>query len=134
MPAAMSLIANLKARARGLKSELTALYFAARHARTPWYAKALIVTIVAYALSPIDLIPDFIPVLGFLDEIVLLPFGIVLAIKLVPPEVMAECRERAKEAGRIKTRASRIGAAVIVLLWIAAIALVGAWAYDRFYR
>jgi uncharacterized membrane protein YkvA (DUF1232 family) len=130
----MSLIANLKTRARQLKAEVTALYLAARHPRTPWYAKALIAAIVAYALSPIDLIPDFIPVLGFVDEIVLLPFAIVLAVKLVPAEVMAECRAKAQETGRVATRAGRIGAAVIVVLWLAAIMLVGMWAYERFYE
>jgi uncharacterized membrane protein YkvA (DUF1232 family) len=131
MPGAMSFIANLESRARRLKAEVTALYLAARHPRTPWYAKAFIVAIVAYALSPIDLIPDFIPVLGFVDEIVLLPFAIVLAVKLVPADVMAECRARASETGRVTTRAGRIGAMVIVVLWIAAIALAGTWAYEK---
>ena len=130
----MSFIANLKSRARRLKAEVTALYLAARHPRTPWYAKALIAAIVAYALSPIDLIPDFIPVLGFVDEIVLLPFAIVLAVKLVPADVMAECRARASETGRVMTRAGRIGAVVIVVLWIAAIAVAGTWAYEKFYE
>ena len=130
----MSLTAALRTRARQLKSEITALYFAARHPRTPWYAKALVVAIVAYALSPIDLIPDFIPVLGFLDEIVLLPFAILLAVKLVPAEVMAECRTRASTTGRVTSTAGKVAAAVIVVLWIAAIWLVGAWAYRSFYR
>ena len=129
----MSLVATLKTRARQLKTEVTALYFAARHPRTPWYAKALIAGIVAYALSPIDLIPDFIPVLGFVDEIVLLPFAIALAIRLVPAEVMAECRARATETGRVKSRVGRYGAAFIVVLWIAAIWLAGSWAYEKWY-
>jgi uncharacterized membrane protein YkvA (DUF1232 family) len=129
---AMSFIAELKARARLLKTEITALYLALRHPRTPWYAKACIAAIVAYALSPIDLIPDFIPVLGFLDEIVLLPFAIVLAVKLVPPEVMAECRARASETGRVKSVAGRVGAAIIVVLWVAAVWLAGMWAYRAF--
>jgi uncharacterized membrane protein YkvA (DUF1232 family) len=129
---AMSFIAALKARARLLKTEITALYLALRHPRTPWYAKAFIAAIVAYALSPIDLIPDFIPVLGFLDEIVLLPFAIVLAVKLVPPEVMAECRARAVETGRVKSIAGRVGAAIIVVLWVAAVWLAGMWAYRAF--
>ncbi|HEX2829029.1 MAG TPA: YkvA family protein [Burkholderiales bacterium] len=129
----MSLAATLEARARQLKAEVTALYFAARHPRTPWYAKAFIAAIVAYALSPIDLIPDFIPVLGFVDEIVLLPFAIVLAIKLVPADVMAECRARANETGRVKSLAGRIGAVLIVVLWIAAIWWAGSWAYGKLY-
>ena len=128
----MSLVKNLKARARQLKTEVAALYFAARHPGTPWYAKVFVVAIVAYALSPIDLIPDFIPVLGFLDDIVLLPIAIVLAMKLVPDAVMAECRARAGDTARVTTRAGRIGAVFIVLLWIAAVALTGVWAYRAF--
>ena len=128
----MPLLANLKTRAQDLKTEVTALYHAARHPRTPWYAKALVIVIVAYAVSPIDLIPDFIPVLGLLDDILLLPLGIVLALKLVPPDVMAECRARAREAGDVATRGGRVAAVVMVLLWVAAIALVGAWAYRAF--
>jgi uncharacterized membrane protein YkvA (DUF1232 family) len=131
--AAVSLTATLKARAKQLKAEVTALYYAARHPRTPWYAKAFIAAIVAYALSPIDLIPDFIPVLGFVDEIVLLPFAIVLAIRLVPADVMAECRARANDSGRVKSAVGRFGAAFIVVLWIAAIWLVGAWLYEKLY-
>ena len=129
----MSFIASLKARARQLKTEITALYLAARHPRTPWYAKALIAAIVAYALSPIDLIPDFIPVIGFLDDVVLLPLAIVLVVKMIPSEVLAECRASASETGRVDSRAGRIGAIVVVALWFAAIALFGKWAYETFY-
>ena len=128
----MSLISRLKARARELKAEVFALYAAMRDPRTPWYAKLLIVVIVAYALSPIDLIPDFIPVLGFLDDILLLPLGIVLAVKLIPPEVMNECRARAATAPPDATRLGRAGAAAIVLLWIVAIVLVALWARNTF--
>ena len=128
----MSFVARLKARARQLKADVAALYYAARHPATPWYAKLLIVGIVAYALSPIDLIPDFIPVLGFLDEIVLLPFAIVLAVKLVPEPVMAECRARAAASALGRTREGRIGAAFIVLLWITVIALAALWAHSAF--
>ena len=127
----MSFTANLKARARKLKAEIAALYYAARHRDTPWYAKLLVIAIVAYALSPIDLIPDFIPVIGFLDEVILLPLGIVLAIRLIPAHVMAECRARAADAGRVTTRAGMVGAAVIALVWIAAVAAVGVWLYRR---
>jgi uncharacterized membrane protein YkvA (DUF1232 family) len=127
----MPLIATLKTRARRLKADVAALYFAARHPRTPWYAKLLIVAIVAYALSPIDLIPDFIPVLGFLDEIILLPIGIVLAWKLVPASVMTECRARAAASG-VDTRAGRIAAVFIVIVWIAIVVFAGSWAYSAF--
>ena len=130
----MSLISRLKARARELKTEIFALYAAMRHPRTPWYAKLLIVAIVAYALSPIDLIPDFIPVLGFLDDILLLPLGIVLAVKMIPPEVMSECRAHAGTVSDGATRMGRAGAAAIVLIWILALALVAMWARSAFAR
>jgi uncharacterized membrane protein YkvA (DUF1232 family) len=128
----LSLIAGLKQRARQLKAEVLALVLAARHPRTPWYAKALLVAIVAYALSPIDLIPDFIPVLGFVDEIILLPFAIALAVKMVPEEVMAECRSQASRERPDGARAGRIGAALVVLLWLALVVLAAAWAREAF--
>ena len=131
--AAMSVIASLKAWARRLKSEITALYLAARHPATPWYAKALVIAIVAYALSPIDLIPDFIPVLGFLDELVLLPLAIALAVKLIPSQVLVECRTRAVEIGRVDSKAGRVGAVLIALLWVVAVALAGVWMYRVLY-
>ena len=124
----MSMIATLKARARQLMAEVYALYLAGRHPRTPWLAKLLIVLIVAYAVSPIDLIPDFIPVLGLLDDIILLPLGIVLAVKMVPADVMSECRARAAAQAPDTAGAGRIGAAVIVLLWVALAVLVAIWA------
>ena len=86
---------QLKSRAHALKSEAYAIYFAARDPRTPWYAKALILFVVAYSFSPIDLIPDFIPVLGYLDDLVITPGGIWLAIRVIPSEVMVEARARA---------------------------------------
>src|SRR5688572_32202318 len=116
----MPFIATLKARARQLKSEVHALYLAARHPGTPWYAKLYLIAIVAYALSPIDLIPDFIPVLGFLDEIILLPLAMMLVVRLIPPEIMAEHRAAAAAAPP-----SRTAAAVIVAIWLAAAALCG---------
>ena len=128
------MIAELKERARRLKAEVHALYLAARHPGTPWYAKLLLVAIVAYALSPIDLIPDFIPVLGFVDEIILLPFAIVLAVKMIPADVMSECRARASEQRPDASRAGRTGAAVIVLLWLVLIALAALWAHETFAR
>lgn len=128
----MSLIEGLKQRARALKAEVLALYLAARHPRTPWYAKAFLAAIVAYALSPIDLIPDFIPVLGFVDEIVLLPFAIVLAVKMVPAEVMAECRARASQLRLRGTWLGRFGAGFIVLVWLTLAVLAAMWAHSAF--
>ena len=111
-----------KVRARALKQETIAIYLAARDPRTPWYAKGLIVLIVAYALSPPDLIPDFIPVLGYLDDLILIPGGLWLAMRMVPPEVLAEARSMAAAEGAERTGKS--GAAIIVLLWILAALLV----------
>jgi uncharacterized membrane protein YkvA (DUF1232 family) len=128
----VSLIAKLKARVRHLKGEVSALYLAARHPMTPWYAKLFVLALVAYALSPIDLIPDFIPVLGLLDELVLLPLGIVLAIKMVPPSVMAECRARALANATRGTGAGRIVAVVIVLLWLTLAIVAAIWAHNAF--
>jgi len=94
----MTLLASLRQRARELKTDTYALYLVARHPRTPWYAKVLAAGVVAYAFSPIDLIPDFIPVLGYLDDLLIVPAGIALAIKLVPSDVLAECRALAADA------------------------------------
>jgi uncharacterized membrane protein YkvA (DUF1232 family) len=108
---------QLKARARALKREAYAVYLAARDPRTPWYAKLLIFFVVAHTFSPIDLIPDFIPVLGYLDDLVITPGGLWLAVRLIPPEVMAEARAAA--AGTSADRSvGRIGAALIVLVWL----------------
>lgn len=128
----VALLAPLKERARQLKAEVLALYLAARHPDTPWYAKLFLVAIVAYALSPIDLIPDFIPVLGFVDEIILLPLAIALALKMIPAEVMSECRARALQQRPDGSRAGRLGAAIVVLIWLALILLAALWAHNSF--
>jgi len=116
-------IQRLKNWAATLKRDVMALWFACRDPRTPWYAKALTMLIVAYALSPIDLIPDFIPVLGYLDELILLPAGIYLVLKLVPPEAMADARAKAQswvESRQPKPR-NWIAAGLIVLVWVGAL-------------
>jgi uncharacterized membrane protein YkvA (DUF1232 family) len=110
-------VAPWKERARALKREVCALYFACRDPRVPWYAKALAAVIVGYAFSPIDLIPDFIPVLGYLDELVLIPLGVMAVRALVPEPVLIECRER---AARLESKpTNRIAAIVIVAIWLA---------------
>jgi uncharacterized membrane protein YkvA (DUF1232 family) len=124
------MLASLRQKARALTRECHALYFAARDPRTPWYVKAFAAGIAAYALSPIDLIPDFIPLLGILDDVVLLPLAIVVVLKLIPPEVMAESRARAMEASA--RPASRSVTVVIVLIWIATLAVTGWLAYRWF--
>ena len=111
--------------AQALRRDSLALYYAARDARTPWYAKVLAGAIVAYALSPIDLIPDFIPVLGLLDELLLLPAAIWFALRLVPAPVLAQARKRAESS--LERPTSRAAAAVIVALWIACAIVLGAW-------
>ena len=109
-----------RSRVAGLKSETYALYLAARDRRVPLAAKVVTALVVAYALSPIDLIPDFIPVLGYLDDLVLLPLGIALAIRLVPPHVLAECRAEAERRFAEGGPKSRAGAAIVVALWLLA--------------
>src|ERR1022692_1161944 len=89
---------SLKDWARAMKRDVHALYLASRDPRVPWYAKALALVVAGYALSPIDLIPDFIPVLGYLDDVILVPLGVLLVIRLIPPEVMAEHRDLAAAA------------------------------------
>jgi len=113
--------------ARALKRDVHAVYLAARDPRTPWYVKALALAVAAYALSPIDLIPDFIPVLGYVDDLVIVPLGIALVIRLIPADVMDEHRALATMAQQ--RPASRAAAVVIVLLWIASAMLVGWWLY-----
>ena len=114
---------RLREWARALKQDVHALYLASRDPRTPWYAKALAIAVAAYALSPIDLIPDFIPVLGYLDDVLLVPLGILLVVWLIPPGIMAEHRELA--AGAQVRPVNRAAAVVIVCIWIASLLLVG---------
>ena len=111
---------------------MLALYLAARHPETPWYAKVFVAGVVAYALSPIDLIPDFVPVLGYLDDLILIPLGIAVAIKMIPPHVLAECRSRALESTLDGKHASRIAAAVIIGIWLLVAALLAIWAHEAY--
>src|SRR5690348_181698 len=103
--------------AKNLKREVYALYFACRDPRVPWYAKALAAAVVAYAFSPIDLIPDFIPVLGYLDDLLLVPLGVMAVRAMIPPAVLEECRQKATQ---LESRPRNwVGAAVIILIWLA---------------
>lgn len=124
------MVEQLKTWARLVKRDAHALYFAARDPRVPWYAKVIAGLVAAYAFSPLDLIPDFVPVLGYLDDLLLVPLGIVLAISLIPPELMAEHRAVAEAAeGR---PVSRLAAAAIAALWILSIGLVCWLIWQRF--
>ncbi len=118
-------IKRLRRWARTLRVEVTALYFAARDPRTPWVAKLLAAGVVGYALSPIDLIPDFIPILGIVDDLVLVPLGVALAVRMIPKPVLEDCRRRAWEATAHRGPASRIVAVLIVLVWLVLAAVVG---------
>lgn len=128
----MALVTRLKQRARELRADIFALYLAARDRRTPWYAKLLVAGVVAYAFSPVDLIPDFIPVLGYLDDLVLIPIGIALAIRLVPRAVLVECRARARETMNEGKPVSRAAGAVVVAIWLVVAALCAVWIYRVF--
>jgi uncharacterized membrane protein YkvA (DUF1232 family) len=120
------MITGLKEWARTIKRDVVALYIAGRDSRVPWYVKLAAAAIAAYALSPIDLIPDFIPVLGYIDEVILLPVAIALVIKMIPAPLMAEFRDEAQR--RAERPTSRAGALVIVAVWMAALALT-LWAF-----
>lgn len=107
-----------KQRARQLKKETYAIYIACKDPRVPWYARLFAGFVVAYAFSPIDLIPDVIPLLGYLDDLVLVPLGIILVLKMIPPAVLAECREKAEVAMNQGKPTSRIAAIAIVAIWL----------------
>jgi uncharacterized membrane protein YkvA (DUF1232 family) len=117
-------------RVRALKKETFTLYLACRHPRVPWYVKVLALIVVGYALSPVDLIPDFIPVLGYVDDLILIPLGLMLVIRLIPADVFAECRRQSEEAVGQATRAGKIAAVLIVVIWIVTLALI-AWVIMR---
>jgi uncharacterized membrane protein YkvA (DUF1232 family) len=114
-----------KQRVGELKVQTYSLVLAYRDPRTPWYAKAWAGLVVAYALSPIDLIPDFIPVLGILDDLLLVPLGIALALRMIPAEVMTEARQAASRAPGPGSPLDRLGMALVILVWLGALALAG---------
>ena len=124
-----SMVERLRGWARGIKRDVHALYLSARDPRVPWYAKAVALAVAAYALSPIDLIPDFIPVLGYLDDLILVPLGILLAVRLIPPAVFAEHRATATSD---PLQASRGAAVVIIAIWIGLALVAAGWAVSYF--
>ena len=118
------MLENLKSHARRLKREAYALYFAARDPRLPWFARLLAVLVVAYTFSPIDLIPDFVPVLGYLDDLIIVPLGIWLVLKLIPPEVMSDARRQADEHIQQGKPVSRLGMALVIAIWLLLLAVI----------
>jgi uncharacterized membrane protein YkvA (DUF1232 family) len=120
-----------KRKVRELKQETYALYLAYKDRRTPWYARVCVAVVVAYAFSPLDLVPDFIPVLGYLDDLLLVPLGIVLARKLVPSTVLAECRVCAAEVMAQGKPVNRLAGAVIIAIWLL-LAALGIFATVKF--
>ncbi|WP_019143196.1 YkvA family protein [Noviherbaspirillum massiliense] len=126
----MHLGSTLRDKARALKRETVALYFAVRDPRTPLAAKIVAGLVAAYALSPIDLIPDFIPVLGYLDDVILVPLGIALAIRMIPENVLADAR--AKAASALAKPKSYFAAVVVIILWLSAAVLFSLWLVHAF--
>ena len=122
------IMGRLRRWARAIKRDVHALYLSARDPRVPWYAKAVALAVAAYALSPIDLIPDFVPVVGYLDDLIIVPLGILLAVRLIPPAVLAEHRATASDAPLPRSRAAAV---VIIAMWIG-LALVAAGAVIRY--
>lgn len=114
----MKILDSWKKRARELKLQTYAVYLAYKDPRVPWHARAFAACVVTYAFSPIDLIPDPIPVLGYLDDLVLIPLGVALALRMIPPEVMAECRQKAESAMREGKPTSWKAAAAIITVWV----------------
>jgi uncharacterized membrane protein YkvA (DUF1232 family) len=116
-------IKSWKTKSKQLKTEIAALYLAYKHPKTPWYAKALAALIIGYALSPIDLIPDFIPVVGYLDDLIIVPAGIALLIKIIPGDILEECKAKARSDLSNRRSKNWIAAIIIVLIWLFAIYL-----------
>ena len=112
------LIENWKKKAKQIKREIHAVYLAMKDPRTPWYARVLAAVIVGYAFSPIDLIPDPIPILGYLDDLVLLPLGILLLVKIIPTEVLDECRAKATSFDSNKKPKNWIAGSIIIAIWV----------------
>ena len=129
----MGIMAQWKSRAKHLKLEACTLYLACRDPRMPWHARLLGLAVVGYVLCPIDLIPDWIPVIGYLDDLLLAPLGIALVIKLTPPEVFQENRERAREMLE-NTPVNRVAAAIIIGIWLLTLGAIATWACHLYHH
>jgi uncharacterized membrane protein YkvA (DUF1232 family) len=124
------MLKKLKSWAKNLKRQIFILYYACKDDRVPWYAKVFIACVVAYAFSPIDLIPDFIPILGYLDDIILLPIGIMLALKMIPKEVLFDCEVKAEELVRNGKPKNWVAGSIIVIIW----AVITIWIILKVYQ
>ena len=120
---ARNMFQNWKRRAGQLKQETYAMYLALRDPRVPWYARLVAACVVGYAFSPIDLIPDFVPVLGYLDDLIIVPLGITLALKMIPADVMAECRARSQAVMAEGKPVNWVAAGIIIAIWLLLAAL-----------
>ena len=118
---------SLRTRAHELKLELLALALAARHPRTPWYAKLVVAGCVAYALTPVDFVPDAVPIVGFIDDLIFIPLAIALAVRFIPAPVLADCRARSRELDARLPRLSRAAWWLIAAAWLGTVMLVAAW-------
>lgn len=123
------MIHRLKRWAKAIKRDIAVLWLAARHSDVPWAAKVVAAATAAYALSPIDLIPDFVPVLGYLDDLIIVPLGILAAIRLIPPDTLAELRRQAETTGRLPK--SRAGLIAIITIWLLAAAALLYWLFGH---
>ena len=121
-----------KQRVKELKTETYAIWLAGRDPRVPWYAKAWVILVVAYALNPLDLIPEFIPILGYLDDLVLIPLGILISVRMIPVDVLAECRARAAIDVAIDMPMAKWITGVIILIWVAGLAWLGITVFRLF--
>ncbi len=119
----------MKAWAKSLKRQIFILYYACKDERVPWYAKVFTACIVAYAFSPVDLIPDFIPILGYLDDVILLPLGIMFALKMIPKGVLSDCEVKAEELMQKGKPRNWVGGSIIILIWI----VITVWAVMKIY-
>jgi uncharacterized membrane protein YkvA (DUF1232 family) len=128
------MVDHWKQKAKNLKKELYALYLAYKDPRLPWHVRVIAIIVVGYAFSPIDLIPDPIPVLGYLDDLILIPLGIALLIKLVPPDILNECREKAQNKLMQSKPKNWFAAGIIILIWIILFALIGYYCLKLFKR
>lgn len=126
----MQVVDKLKSKAKELKRNIWVLYLAHKDPRVPWYVKAFTLCVVAYAFSPIDLIPDFIPILGYLDDLILVPLGIMLALKMIPKSVIDDCNEKANELMKTKKPKNWFMATLFILIWIS----LGIWLSAIVYR